>query len=113
MQLKFPKYLLQSRTQQIGIPQHLSLLNQQGPCNYFPNSLSQSRTPGIAQSLCGKTGPSVFCMHAADSCTEEMTVIVATTEIAGMTGIVATTAAVTTVVVEKAGEEIAGMTGAL
>ena len=52
-------------------------------------------------------------MHAADSCTEEMTVIVATTEIAGMTGIVATTAAVTTVVVEKAGEEIAGMTGAL
>jgi len=41
----------------------------------------------------------------------EMTVIVATTEIAGMTGIVATTAAVTTAAVEKAGEEIAGMTG--
>ncbi|CAE7762472.1 MDN1 [Symbiodinium sp. CCMP2456] len=34
-----------------------------------------------------------------------MTVIVATTEIAGMTGIVATTAAVTTVAVEKAGEQ--------
>ena len=39
--------------------------------------------------------------------------IVATTEIAGMTGIVATTAAVTTAAVEKAGEEIAGMTGAM